>query len=683
MDRVLTLCTRVLQGCVLAWLFAGPQIEPANAANGVSIRECPCPVCDSTDAALIEGPWLSDGLLRWTAFFEIETAGYLVETADDPASDQWISLGDIISAGAREYGFPINAPIGAYVRLVEVQTSGRQEVLGFIQNVPPRDIPRLRERPTLERLYQMSDSLLAERTRAEGDSVVLRTGTPLIIYASTAFLAALNNIVSYWNASGYSCVVEPIEQFWTGGPFDIDVRDGIDDDILAKSASGVDHFLLVGNANDWRYFDGPETPALWTGSWETVRQGYLASGYQAGGQPLHDVIPTWCIPDPGNPYSTESYGYPYFLTDDPYADTNGDDVPDVVVTRWPAQDHWDVVAMGVKAMLYNGAQEYTGLTGGVSHIWSQDHPKPGSPGAHVYARAIADQLRGMVSGSATFSWPYIAFGDNVTCTGIWNNHDADFHVFLGIHSGRYAPANFFSRATIPPIEATMLDGPPAVVVSGTCYGSDWAHTERAILGHGVAKELILDPYAGAIAWVGPSAGSYSQHNASIMQRFMERLLESASRPVAESWMLARQDLRNTMFIDMRTRKTASSYTFLGDPVGRINSWGIATASPAGNGIEVPGDHLTMAAPRPNPGLGRVMFEVDLSKRAVCEVKIFDVTGRLVRLVARKVFEAGRVAVEWDGEGDRGEHARSGIYFAHVETDFGKAAVRKFAWIAKK
>ena len=42
--------------------------------------------------------------------------------------------------------------------------------------------------------------------------------------------------------------------------------------------------------------------------------------------------------------------------------------------------------------------------------------------------------------------------------------------------------------------------------------------------------------------------------------------------------------------------------------------------------------------------------------------IYDVTGRLVRVLVDEHRAAGTWSVEWNGEDDRGQHVSSGVYF---------------------
>ncbi|MGH8897361.1 MAG: FlgD immunoglobulin-like domain containing protein, partial [Egibacteraceae bacterium] len=49
-----------------------------------------------------------------------------------------------------------------------------------------------------------------------------------------------------------------------------------------------------------------------------------------------------------------------------------------------------------------------------------------------------------------------------------------------------------------------------------------------------------------------------------------------------------------------------------------------------------------------------------------QVKIFDVSGRLVRTLADRMFEAGEHSLRWDGSDNDGRPVARGVYFTQVK-----------------
>ena len=77
----------------------------------------------------------------------------------------------------------------------------------------------------------------------------------------------------------------------------------------------------------------------------------------------------------------------------------------------------------------------------------------------------------------------------------------------------------------------------------------------------------------------------------------------------------------------------------------------------------------LAASRPNPFAGdqeetRIGFE--LAHRSQVRLELFDVSGRLVRVLLNETRDAGRQEAPWDGRDARGEAVGAGVYFYRLE-----------------
>ena len=56
----------------------------------------------------------------------------------------------------------------------------------------------------------------------------------------------------------------------------------------------------------------------------------------------------------------------------------------------------------------------------------------------------------------------------------------------------------------------------------------------------------------------------------------------------------------------------------------------------------------------------------LKERADVSLRIYDVAGRLVRVLVDESLDAGRYVEEWNGRDDNGRAVASGIYFYSIE-----------------
>ena len=92
----------------------------------------------------------------------------------------------------------------------------------------------------------------------------------------------------------------------------------------------------------------------------------------------------------------------------------------------------------------------------------------------------------------------------------------------------------------------------------------------------------------------------------------------------------------------------------------------------------PGAVLTpgVLAAMPMPFRTRTVLAWDLAQRGPVTLRVYDVSGRLVRsLVRSAVLEAGRHSIEWDGRDDGGAPTTAGLYFGRLEAGGRSDVVR--------
>ncbi len=76
--------------------------------------------------------------------------------------------------------------------------------------------------------------------------------------------------------------------------------------------------------------------------------------------------------------------------------------------------------------------------------------------------------------------------------------------------------------------------------------------------------------------------------------------------------------------------------------------------------------LSLAAPAPNPFVGRTTLRFALPASATTAVRVFDINGRIVRTLFQGTMEAGSHSIEWDGRDAHGKPTANGMYFVRVE-----------------
>jgi len=100
-----------------------------------------------------------------------------------------------------------------------------------------------------------------------------------------------------------------------------------------------------------------------------------------------------------------------------------------------------------------------------------------------------------------------------------------------------------------------------------------------------------------------------------------------------------------------------------------------TAALPGGGEASPGALPRLLGAAPNPFNPHTTIRFELPRSARVRLRLFDVRGRLVRVLADRAFTAGLHEVSWDGRDRMGRDAATGTYFYRMEAE-GVAQSRK-------
>jgi flagellar hook assembly protein FlgD len=81
--------------------------------------------------------------------------------------------------------------------------------------------------------------------------------------------------------------------------------------------------------------------------------------------------------------------------------------------------------------------------------------------------------------------------------------------------------------------------------------------------------------------------------------------------------------------------------------------------------------LAQAYPNPMNPTATISYTVGAPGKVM--LRVFDVTGRVIRTLVDETQATGRHAVIWDGSSDRGEKVASGVFFYQLEAPGFKGA----------
>jgi hypothetical protein len=93
----------------------------------------------------------------------------------------------------------------------------------------------------------------------------------------------------------------------------------------------------------------------------------------------------------------------------------------------------------------------------------------------------------------------------------------------------------------------------------------------------------------------------------------------------------------------------------------------------------PGPGIALGPIRPNPFLARTEISFSLEEPDAISLAVYDITGRLVRTLARGPYPAGRTMVFWDGRNDSGRRVSSGVYFSRLDAA-GQVRTRRMVFL---
>jgi hypothetical protein len=87
-------------------------------------------------------------------------------------------------------------------------------------------------------------------------------------------------------------------------------------------------------------------------------------------------------------------------------------------------------------------------------------------------------------------------------------------------------------------------------------------------------------------------------------------------------------------------------------------------------MTAPPPATTLAAIYPNPFNPRTVIEFELAEAGPIELAIYDLGGRLVRVMESGTQSAGRHEATWDGQDNAGRAVPTGTYFCRLSTQQG-------------
>jgi hypothetical protein len=85
--------------------------------------------------------------------------------------------------------------------------------------------------------------------------------------------------------------------------------------------------------------------------------------------------------------------------------------------------------------------------------------------------------------------------------------------------------------------------------------------------------------------------------------------------------------------------------------------------------------FSLSSPFPNPAIKMVTIEYGIPNLSHVSIRIYDITGRVIKTLIESKVESGFYTLSWDRKDDACHNIPNGVYFVRLETE-KKIATRK-------
>jgi len=174
----------------------------------------------------------------------------------------------------------------------------------------------------------------------------------------------------------------------------------------------------------------------------------------------------------------------------------------------------------------------------------------------------------------------------------------------------------------------------------------------SILGDGVSEYAVFQLHIRDDKTIG--TGSCAGCNQPIWVRFTQlKFLQGNGGPLAPVQLTNTVNDEPFPELLMDAPDGAADAFFNGEPLGVP-----PTASPS----------ISLGPAVPSPTSGATTFRLSVPRPMELSLEVYDIGGRLVRVLLRGTEPAGERSVAWDGRDDSGQRVRSGIFYARLVAD---------------
>lgn len=613
-------------------------------------------VCNDNVVAKASDFWVSDQLVAtWDVLGEAVAGYYSVEELQ---GDEWVSVVDSLEVGLGSYSLSLGGSLSTKYRLIE-HSGTRDEILAYaspgtrIQGAGGSSVNVDFFLDLAKTTYYSSNNAIEE--------VGLRNGESMVVIGPQVLLQEVaTHCVPLWR-DVWGCDVSFVYTDNLPGTGEV-LLQGIKAVIDQKYGEGVRSVLLVGSANDYVKWQSDWWEDYW---WEDIRQGYFSSGFPEGGNPSQDLVPTWYYRDSGQPDVCMSRGTtPYWYSDLGYSLVDSDEIPDLVVARWPVETVSDL--KGVMAKMYSYS---------LGDIWNQGVPSRVSffigdlayrteIDDSVETRRIASDIKSILP-TEVLNWtiqlseiPDLSLRNHDFANSL-NSVHPNLALVLSNGSNPFSIGGFIDFASWG---MSFVDsGVSPVFLAASCMTADYARTTAGNIQVGTFGQFLFSPDRGASFWIGPSNPTWQVGNEVVLEALAGEFYSGSNEAMARKFYNIQASLLSDADLGVLEQRVVKSYGFFGDPLSPFRGGGYSP---------VPVPELFQSTPLqintyPNPFNPRIKLSISLGTSGMLSVRVMDMRGRLVKTVFQGEKMKGNFLIEWDGTNSSGKSVASGQYLIEV------------------
>jgi hypothetical protein len=211
------------------------------------------------------------------------------------------------------------------------------------------------------------------------------------------------------------------------------------------------------------------------------------------------------------------------------------------------------------------------------------------------------------------------------------------------HSTSGISGNIYSMAIDPTNGNILYAGTTSNVYKTTNGGTNWSSTG---MSGGQTNAVLIDPDDHTIIYVGTNSnGVYKSTNSGSTWTQMNDGLNSQSI--------------NCLGIN------PGVYLFAGSNGGSMSRWSLCVGVGEEKEHNVSSGDMLYALP--NPAAQRTTICYSLDKTGKVDCAIYDIQGRLIKILMSSAQSAGAHSVLWDGRDEQERPVGAGVYFCRLVT----------------